>query len=126
MKNKTKFTIKEKLKILSWMRKNIMKHFSGRNHYLCHTYDDVLFAMDYIKYNNFSSDMSWFPELKAEIIKIATKHNKDYKWNGQIEFDYKGIRLPGNGNTSHEMNVYNEVKLDIISTVRQQLTKGKY
>jgi len=111
-------TLKEKLKSISHIRKTIKANLSLVQIFICHLYADMIFDNEY----DMEED---FPELAAEITKTGKEHDPEYYFPKALSFMEDGY-LKTSCSTPDEHRIYNTHKLELISRVRKQLTKGKY
>ncbi len=121
-------TIKQKLSVLSHIRKELISENKITYPYakfLCTAFRYAVYCLGYQrKYGN-KSDI--FPELKAEIIRIGLENNETYIFPNQLYFkNDDGKLVETNHLRGKNVIWYNKKKLEMVSTVRKQITKGKY
>ena len=124
-----KLTIKQKLKVLSYIRKELLNENTNKFPialFLCTEFGNAVALLGYYEWR--LPDVSEaFIELEAEIIRIGFENNSEYMFPGQLYFkNDKGEIVETNDLAGKSAIWYNKIKLEMVSRVRKQLTKGKY
>ena len=121
-------TIKQKLKVLSYIRKELLRINNLKNPYcdfICIEFRKIIKYNEFNFLNYYISNV--FPELVTEIRRVGILHNPDYVFPNQLCFKDESGEIVETNNLSGEKAIwYNKIKLDMVSRVRKQLTKGKY
>ena len=124
-KTEDTMNVKQKLKALSYIRKRISEQLNHELTFICNEFNDWVEDNLYEENEPLPTMDDEFPELKTEIIRVGTIHDPHYRWLTALDFkDEDGSTQSIHGQAGRE--IYNRQKLNIISDVRQQLTKGKY